>query len=83
MISTDPDLYVSIDQDFIANTTNSRWDSSELRHKIFLVLSHHSGKYNQFLLKMGAIWSSSPIINEKFGGRSHGQMFKCRINVNY
>ena len=32
MISTEPDLYVSIDQDIIANTTNSRWDNSELRH---------------------------------------------------
>jgi hypothetical protein len=27
MISTEPDLYVSIDQNIIANTTNSMWDN--------------------------------------------------------
>ncbi len=31
MISTEPDLYVSIDQAIIANTTNSRGDNNQLR----------------------------------------------------
>ena len=42
MISTEPDLYVSIDQAIIANTTNLRWDNNQLRHKIFLLLFHYS-----------------------------------------
>ena len=39
---TEPDLYISIDQDIIANTTNSRGDNNQLRHKIFLLLFHYS-----------------------------------------